>query len=416
MKIGQVAKKYNVSIDTINYYVNYGLLVPSRKGGQRDFDPKTLSDLERLLELKALDFTLGDIHKILSLYRISDLASKQDVDEMIAYYCAKKQECVQESKRLSGTIRLLDAKVHDLQCKLTTSTSNTGLPLKMLDLLCCPLCGEDLNVSDINMNTRFIFSGFFVCNCGYHAEIRNGIMLTPNKNIDVYDTPDIIRNTYRHLPPHLITLFQNSYNWMLKQMKDISFENKVIMETYINAWFFLHNHQQYLHPKGQYIIVDKYPETLASYKSIIEEQGFDLDILYIADSSTNLPLKSRSVDINIDFFAVNEHNFYHNSFLWDELVPYFSDHAIMLGTYFYFRDGRKSMKQLIKEYPTCAEHNFNLTYFMDAMKKGKYMIQDYKDIGYTTDSGDNIGFSFHITGEQMHLISYCAGAQADTKK
>jgi hypothetical protein len=265
-----------------------------------------------------------------------------------------------------------------------------------------------MDVSYSQMNLRYIFSGQLICKCGYRAEINNGIIITPNKNMDIYDTPDVNRDTYKHLPPHLITLFQNAYNWMISRLNDIRTENMVVLETYVNAWFFLHNHLEYLPPNGRYIIVDKYPETLAVYKQIIEEQNLHLDILYIADSGTKLPIKRCRVDVNIDFFAINEHNFYHRSFLPDKLRPYFSHNALMLGTYFYFRNGTKSMKRLLEEYPTCAEYNFSKHYFDGAMKKGGYGYVSFEEIGSTADSGENIGFSFHQTGEHMHLFSYLA--------
>ena len=58
MKIGQVAQRYGISRDNLYYYINYGLLVPPRMDKQYVFDDETLSDLERILELKELGFTL----------------------------------------------------------------------------------------------------------------------------------------------------------------------------------------------------------------------------------------------------------------------------------------------------------------------------------------------------------------------
>lgn len=58
------------------------------------------------------------------------------------------------------------------------------------------------------------------------------------------------------------------------------------------------------------------------YKHLIEKQRPDLDILYLADSSTRFPLKSECIDVHLDFFAANEHNFYHDTFLYERLLPY----------------------------------------------------------------------------------------------
>lgn len=111
------------------------------------------------------------------------------------------------------------------------------------------------------------------------------------------------------------------------------------MENYVNAWFFMHNHLKYLNLKSMHIVVDKFPETLAMYKELIDKQNFDLDILYIADSGLKLPLKHNCVDLLIDYFAANEHNFYSDTFFLEEIKPYLSDNALVLGTYFYFEGG-----------------------------------------------------------------------------
>ena len=38
MKIGSVVRKYNIPVNRIYFYINNGLLVPSRHNNQYDFD------------------------------------------------------------------------------------------------------------------------------------------------------------------------------------------------------------------------------------------------------------------------------------------------------------------------------------------------------------------------------------------
>lgn len=405
MRIGQVSKKYQISVDNLYYYINYGLLVPPRPGGQYVFDSQTLKDLELVLELKEMNFSLKEIHRILSLYRISGLAVNQDVEDLRRIYTDKLHDLRSEKLRTEKNIENLERKIADLSALLPDNRPDIGLPVRMLDHLCCPACGGSFSLDNVRMDLKYIFSGSLRCSCGYTASIEDGILLTPNKNKDLYDTPDLDRKLYRDLPPALISLFQRSFNWMVEKLEHMDLSGKVVLETYINAWFFLHNHQQYLDPQGQYIVVDKYPEMLRMYKTLMEKQGYGLDILFIADSSTRLPLKPGCIDLNIDYFAVNEHNFYHDTFLYDELMPYFSSEALLLGTYFYFDHGKKSMENLLREYPTSSTDNFNLDYFLRHMAD---TIVQQEDCGFTTSSGANIGFSFHHEGEKMYLRSYLA--------
>ena len=403
MRIGQVSKKYKISVDNLYYYINYGLLVPQRPGGQYVFHEQALKDLERILELKDMNFSLKEIHVILSLYRISGLADKQDIEDLRNIYARKIHDLRAEKLKAEKNIERLERKISGLNAKLPHDRPDIGLPVSMLDYLCCPVCGGAFSLDNVRMDLKYIFSGGLSCSCGYTAAVEDGILLTPNKNKDRYDTPDLDRKLYKDLPPSLISLFQRSYNWMVGRLSRMDLSGKVVLETYINAWFFLHNHQQHLDPAGKYVVADKYPEMLRMYKNLMEKQGYGLDILFIADSSTRLPLKPGCVDLNIDYFAVNEHNFYHDTFLYDELRPLFKEGAQMLGTYFYFERGKKSMENLLREYPTASGNNFNLDWFLAHMTG---TVTQQEDCGFTTSSGANIGFSFHHEGERMYLRSY----------
>ena len=68
LRIGEVSRSYGISVDNLYYYINYGLLVPKKPKGQYDFDQQTLRDLDLILELKDMKFSLKEIHQVLSLY------------------------------------------------------------------------------------------------------------------------------------------------------------------------------------------------------------------------------------------------------------------------------------------------------------------------------------------------------------
>ena len=408
MKIGQVAKKYEISKDNLYYYINYGLLVPPRNGTQYDFDEQALHDLELILQLKETDFSLSEIHRILSLYRVSGAENPQDRAELKEFCTRKRSECVEKIQHYERIIEKLDQQILDLSAPEGDVHMHTGVPLSFFDLLCCPVCGRKFSIADVSMDMDFVYDGKLSCECGYHAVIDDGILITPNGYRGEADKPDTQRELYKDLPPALISLFQRSYNSMKAELAKMDLSNKVIMETYINAWFFLHNHQRLFPTGSRYIIVDKFPETLRMYKELIERENYGLPILYLADSSTSYPLKKQSVDLHLDFFASNEHNFYRDTFLLEELKPYFRSGGQSLGTYFSFPAGRRSMKRLLAEYPECSKNNFSLPWFEDQLKESGFRLLMENFCGSTTDSGENLGFSFHEPGEEMRLTTYLA--------
>ena len=82
--------------------------------------------------------------------------------------------------------------------------------------------------------------------------------------------------------------------------------------------------------------------------------------------------------------------------------------AAALGTYFYFEKGRQSMAELLSTYPQCSADNFSLPWFMSEIQESGFDLAWHKVCGFTTDSGQNLGFSFHHKGERMYLMSYLA--------
>jgi Hg(II)-responsive transcriptional regulator len=69
MKIGEVAKRSGVGIETIRYYEREGLLLePERRpSGYRQYDESTVERLKYIRRAKDLGFTLAEIRELLEL-------------------------------------------------------------------------------------------------------------------------------------------------------------------------------------------------------------------------------------------------------------------------------------------------------------------------------------------------------------
>jgi len=410
MRIGEFAFKHHVPVDSVYYYINLGLLVPQKRGKQYHFDEACENDMERIVLYKSWGFSLKEIHNILSLFRISALHPPQDVLDVINImqnkYDALQQEreIIEENQR-----RIKEAQEHIIRSVPQTQNQSSGVPVSMLHLLACPFCQGQLQMKGTDMNQRFIISSDISCKCGYQAQIRNGIFLTPNKNTSENDWPDLDREFYKDLPPDMVSLYQHSYNWMSDKLQKIGAAGKVLMETHINACFYLQFELQQLHQsKAKIIIVDKFPEMLALYKDLIDRKGYEMDILYLADDSINWPLRPGCVDIFIDYFSSNEHQMYHHSALFKEISPYLASGSYLLGTYFYFQKGVKSMHKLLADFPEGSKENFNLPIFLRKLKEHGFELLQENQLGYTTDSGEKWCFGFHVTGEEMHLMPFLA--------
>lgn len=69
MKIGEVAKRSHIGIETIRFYEREGLLLePERRpSGYRQYDESTVQRLEYIRRAKELGFTLAEIRELLEL-------------------------------------------------------------------------------------------------------------------------------------------------------------------------------------------------------------------------------------------------------------------------------------------------------------------------------------------------------------
>jgi MerR family transcriptional regulator, copper efflux regulator len=96
MKIGELAQRAEVNIDTVRYYERQGLLpAPQRlRSGYRQYESQDVSRLRFVRRAKALGFTLIEIRDLLELssHREKDMASMKaaamlkldDVEEKLA--------------------------------------------------------------------------------------------------------------------------------------------------------------------------------------------------------------------------------------------------------------------------------------------------------------------------------------------
>ena len=104
MKIGEVARRVGIPIDTVRYYERNGLLPPParRASGYRDYHDSDIARLNFVLRAKALGFTLIEIRELLDL---SD-ASEGDMGNIRELAAGKLRDIEQ---RIAQLARVRDA-------------------------------------------------------------------------------------------------------------------------------------------------------------------------------------------------------------------------------------------------------------------------------------------------------------------
>ncbi len=120
LRIGAFCKKFGVSASTVRYYVHYGILIPETRNGQFLFSKSCVQDMAQIMELKELQFSLEEIHSLLTLRRKFNLAKKEDADSYLHLLNRQKERL---TERLEKT-RQQEALLEQIQKELISSTSD----------------------------------------------------------------------------------------------------------------------------------------------------------------------------------------------------------------------------------------------------------------------------------------------------
>ena len=97
MKIGEAAKRANMSVKTVRYYADIGLVTPNGRSesGYREYDGKAVSKLQFIARSRAFGFSIPACRELLSLYEDRSRASadvKRIATERIAELDARLNE------------------------------------------------------------------------------------------------------------------------------------------------------------------------------------------------------------------------------------------------------------------------------------------------------------------------------------
>lgn len=413
MKISAIAKKYGVSKDTLYFYISKGLLIPRVNGKQYIADETFERDLQMILKYRDWGFQLNEIHSALSIMRKTPRGEERKARWLLSGMLTQRSEMISsEMIELERKLDEIRSDIEELRDDGEEGEGVTnrkmGVPLSMVSLLRCPNCGGTLDFSGSEMSQTQITRSDVRCGCGYKAKIRDGILLTPDLNQSKYDQADITKVIYSDVPDYLTSLYQRSYYWMEKHLSDILHQGSVVMESHLNTYFYLQYELELLEKNDcRLILIDKYPEILSMYKSVLETAGSELDVLFIANDGADVPVRHGSVDVFVDFFGSNEHQFFNDSWLIDRLVPFLSPDSYVIGTYFSIAGGRRSIKNMKHYYPEASSDNFNLDLFKERIKQAEYINILSEYIGETKDTGEDYRcLGFMDKDEKIRLDSF----------
>ncbi|HEV2270759.1 MAG TPA: Cu(I)-responsive transcriptional regulator [Steroidobacteraceae bacterium] len=113
MTIGQAAASSGVPPKTIRFYEERGLLRPAQRFANRyrAYDPSNVQTLRFIRHARDLGFSLGEIDKLLALYRNRRRAS-EDVKRLALAHVADLDHKIGELTRIRDTLAALARRCH----------------------------------------------------------------------------------------------------------------------------------------------------------------------------------------------------------------------------------------------------------------------------------------------------------------
>jgi len=343
MKISQFADKYNISTDTVRYYMDLNLITPEKIGGHYHFNQKSEDQITKILNLKEMKFSLQEIKNIFNYHRMGKLTNYQQNNYYQDIYRKKTEEIEVEIAELENAEDKLREKLEELSLNSSGSSVELGIPISFLNNLRCPNCSSSLVLNSDRVADNEIFEGSLTCDCGKNIIIKDGILILNNlhrkaeKEENLMTEVDHINRYLEATEADFIDKSYQSLEWMEKNFIKLNKDRKIILEAGSGYGYFLRQVYLELPANSYYICTDRNLELNSFLKKTLELTGVKKNIIFINTDLPELPLADNLVDILIDFTGTSSYSFENRNFLLKKLDRFYKEKISMLASFIIYK-------------------------------------------------------------------------------
>jgi len=342
MKIGQFAKENQMTIDAIRHYMTLDLILPIKQSGQFFFDDKCQKDLESVLELKQMGFSLSEIQSLMLIQRMAKHTHYEREHFFQAFFERRLNWIDEERRRLKVMKKTIEAYLKSRDV-VTGSKTVEGIPLEALNVLCCPKCQSSFNIESGELSNNHVVKGDLSCGCGERYTIDSGILMK-KEDAKVSEGLNLVED--ENLTAHLLTYIQETHYSYLNKIvhmfewvdKSVEFNYKVALELGTGSGFFLRYFLDKFDPNTLYIAVDHDYERLMNLKSALDSIPKKPKILYLSCDFNEMPICQQSVDFLIDYSGSSNYGFEHKEFLFENTTKYLRPHCFFISSFILFKN------------------------------------------------------------------------------
>lgn len=360
MRIGEFSERHGVTQDTVRYYLDKGLLVAEKSGGQYRFREADRIDLEKIIELKQLDFSLTEIQKILTFQRLSGPDSDVSRNLYLSFLEEKKKEVAKELSKYNKMNDFLKNKIHDINSEAVKTRQELGFPMAALGILACPHCQSSLDISEGIIEKNMVMQAEIQCQCGYHALIKDGIYIdeTAVRARLVNGKRMPTKEEYLNIASHTyVNFLYKGMTFLIDYINKYGKSPRYIMEMGTCVGFFLLQYIKYLPKNTTYIMVEHDLERVRQFKKNLEKYHEHKNFIFLCCNLQEVPLTQTTIDIAINYGMTKIHGDATGEFLPDRILPLVKEQGLLLEMFQYVEQNPKGhfcKKSMLKK---LAERN-----------------------------------------------------------
>lgn len=407
MKIGTFARKFNINISTIRFYIGNGLLTPCRVGGQYEFDAECVSDMEKILKYKRYSFSLEKIQLLFFMEKASRFQ-----DEVVLQVCTdilknKRKQLIKEKEDLTSFIDELEKEIENLPSCASGEVPEAGVPFSIIPYLYCPICQKPLKLDNASLSNGSIGKGVLSCECGYTADIVDGIVFcrefqedTPFKAFENVESVMAMKDQFSPLYRKLIA---KTYLWMFNRISGQINANRIIM-TGPFPFNFMLEYTDNLGRDNTYIICDPSLKRIEKMKKYLSSWKYN--IVYIVGKPDQLPLKLGSVDIFVDDYSTVNSLFTYGTYSTEHIAPLLKTTGEVVGIFTTYQHAPKSLANFKKDHPDFEPEKMTLSALKYRWSESGVKLIEDKSAGSTTPG--ELHYPQNVIGEIIEVHGYHA--------
>ena len=381
--------------------------------GRYDFDSECHKDMEKILQYKKYLFTLDEIQLLFFLEKAS-----QFKDDVILGICGeilrnKREELAGYRKELDHYIAELDVEMARITEMPKEDDGEIGVPFSFIPDLYCPSCQVPLKLDDASISSNSLQKGSLWCDCGYRAQIEDGIIRCSDFEEDTpfkaFKNIESVRSIKEQFGSSYRMLIGKAYLWMYsKSNPDIDNTYRILIGPF--TFNFLLEYVDKYRDSSIFIVFDPSLKRIEKLKKYLS--GRNQKIVYIAGGVNLLPLKHQSCDLYLDDYSTTNNLFTFGAFYCKYIAPLIKRRGRIIGIFTDYNCAPKSLENFRGVHPNFPSQKMKLRFLKYDWEQGGVEIVEEKSIGRTT--GEELHFHQSAAGEQLEV--YCYLGEKSPKK